>query len=422
MIVFLTRQINHIKKRGFKEIPIKFLILIKIIISKIGLIISFPILIIVIMLKPLILIRFGILNAQRIGHFTSNTDLYFFKKKNEQLNKNKIICDIVSYNTPICNKFLFDKIKKIIKLHHFIYVRPIYDLILLLSFKLNFFKDFLIPSFAPSIFKDADHDTDDILVKEKPLIEFSNEELKVGYELLKKMGINNNKFICLIIRDKKYLEKRFNRNDWSYHDHRNIDIDDCNEMINELTELGYYVIRMGRDVEKQISIKNKSVIDYANSEFVSDFADFFLFSRCEFCISSGTGPDMIARIFRKKVGRVMVPIGSFHTSSLDINAVIPHYSTKLKRYLDLKEIHDLGLLTALKNSIFEDKGVKLIKNKELYKNFGKFCVKLHENKPLDSDFKIKQNLFWKEFIRYKKNSNWKINSKVFYNQISDLIK
>ena len=66
MIVFLTRQINHIKKRGFKEIPIKFLILIKIIISKIGLIISFPILIIVIMLKPLILIRFGILNAQRI--------------------------------------------------------------------------------------------------------------------------------------------------------------------------------------------------------------------------------------------------------------------------------------------------------------------------------------------------------------------
>ena len=33
-------------------------------------------------------------------------------------------------------------------------------------------------------------------------------ELKLGYELLKKMEINNNKFICLIMRDKKYLENQ----------------------------------------------------------------------------------------------------------------------------------------------------------------------------------------------------------------------
>jgi len=411
MITFLNTQINHIKKRGLKEIFVKLLILLKIIISKIGMIISLPALAILIFLSPFISVRFGILNCKRIGHFAGNFDLYFFKKKYETEHNSKIFLDILSHNVPISNEFLFKKIKKIIHIHNYLYVKAIYDLILLLSIRFDFFRKFLIPSFSPSIFHHADHDVQDILINNKPLIEFSEDEKIKGHELLKNIGVNDNKYICLIMRDSKYLNDKFKRNDWSYHDYRNINIDDCSDMINELCNLGYYVIRMGRNVEKKITINNEKVIDYANSEFVSDFADFFLFSKCEFCISSGTGPDMIARMFRKKVGRIMAPIGYFHTSSLDINATFPHYSHKLKRNLNLKEIYDHGLFRALNTSLYSDKKVELIKNnKDLYKNFARFCVHIYENKFVNQDVKNKQNVFWEQFKKYKKNHNLKINS------------
>ena len=417
MITFLNIQINHIKERGLKEIFVKLLILLKIIISKTGMIISLPALVIVIFLSPFISVRFGILNCQRIGHFTSNLDLYFFKKKYEKEYNSKIFLDVLSYNVPISNKFLFKKIKEIIKIHNYLYVRPIYDLILLLSNKFNFFRKFLIPSFSPSIFDCADHDEQDILINNKPLIEFSEDEKTKGHELLKNIGVNDNKYICLIMRDSKYLNDKFKRNDWSYHDYRNINIDDCSDMINELCNLGYYVIRMGRNVEKKVSLKNEKVIDYANSKYASDFGDIFLFSKCKFCISSGTGPDMIARLFRKKVGRLMTPVGDFHTSSLDINATFPHYSHKLKRNLNLKEIYDHGLFRAVNTSQYRDKQVELIKNnKDLFKNFAIFCVDIYENKVINPEVKNKQNIFWEQFKKYKKKHNLKINSIIFDDQ------
>jgi putative glycosyltransferase (TIGR04372 family) len=411
--VFLNRQIIHIRKRGFKEIFVKLFIITKIAISKFSLFIFTPFLIIIILLKPFILIRFGILNAKRIGHFTGNFDLYYFRRQSEKLYLKKNILDIISYNNPISNNFFFNKIKKIIHLHSYVYVKPLNDLILLLSSKFSFFKIFLVPSFAPTVFPFADHDTQNILFKKKKLIKFSAQEQKLGSELLERLGVNNNKFICLILRDKKYLEEKFNREDWSYHDYRNIDIDDCNDMLKELSDLGYFIIRMGRNVEKKISLNKKEIIDYSNSEYVSDFADFFLFSKCEFCISSGTGPDMIARMFRKMVARFMVPIGYFHTSSLDVNAFFPHYSSRLKRNLNLQEIYDHGLFMALESSIFQSKQVKLIKNdKKFYKDFGKFCTQIYEKKIKYNNIKNNKNLFWKKFKKYHKNKK-KINAIFF---------
>ena len=65
------------------------------------------------------------------------------------------------------------------------------------------------------------------------------------------MGIEDkDKFICLYVRDKKYLKTQFSNNDWSYHDYRNADIDNFMLAAEKLTKIGYFVIRIGSMVEK----------------------------------------------------------------------------------------------------------------------------------------------------------------------------
>ena len=62
-----------------------------------------------------------------------------------------------------------------------------------------------------------------IKIKE-PLIYFKDEEIKIGYNYLKKIGLHENNFICCNARDRAFLSK-YNRDiDWSYHDFRNSDI------------------------------------------------------------------------------------------------------------------------------------------------------------------------------------------------------
>ena len=103
------------------------------------------------------------------------------------------------------------------------------------------------------------------------------------------MFLENNKFICLNVRDSQFLKKLF-KLDLDYHSYRNANIDDFLLCCDELTKLGYYVIRMGVVTEK-IETKNDKIIDYSNSKYRSDFMDFYLGINCEFCITTGSGFD-----------------------------------------------------------------------------------------------------------------------------------
>ena len=77
----------------------------------------------------------------------------------------------------------------------------------------------------------------------------------------------------------------------SIHDYRDTDINDFVSACEKLTELGYYVIRMGANVKKPIDTNNEMIIDYAFKNLRTDFMDIYLASKCEFCITTGTGFD-----------------------------------------------------------------------------------------------------------------------------------
>lgn len=142
-----------------------------------------------------------------------------------------------------------------------------------------------------------------------PLINLLESEIQDGNALLQNLGIGKkDKYICLAVRDGSYLRDRFPKRDFSYHDYRDSDISDYVPMAEFLTSQGYFVVRMGRLNSPMQKTNNPKIIDYANSNFTSDFADVYLFRNCDFIISTSTGMDRIGLLFRKKIGLVNLPL------------------------------------------------------------------------------------------------------------------
>ena len=73
-------------------------------------------------------------------------------------------------------------------------------------------------------------------------------------DILNKLKIKKEKYICIYARDSRYLNERFPNLDWNYHNHRNSNIDNLSALANFTTnELNLEVVRVGSNVNKAIS-------------------------------------------------------------------------------------------------------------------------------------------------------------------------
>ena len=79
----IKKHINDIRNLGVKEFLRKTNILIKKILNTFLILIALPTLFFLILIKPFINIRFGIIRSSRVGHFLANTTLYLCEKKIE---------------------------------------------------------------------------------------------------------------------------------------------------------------------------------------------------------------------------------------------------------------------------------------------------------------------------------------------------
>ena len=75
-----------------------------------------------------------------------------------------------------------------------------------------------------------------------------------------------------------------------------------------LTKRGYYVLRMGRETKLKFKSLNNKIIDYANSDWKSDLMDIFLGMKCSFCLTTATGMDVFAWMFRKPIVELKNPL------------------------------------------------------------------------------------------------------------------
>ena len=65
----------------------------------------------------------------------------------------------------------------------------------------------------------------------------------------------NAKFVCLLVRDNKYLKELFpDGNDWMYHSYRDANIKNFEAAVQYLAEAGYYVIKMGCNKSEKLNV------------------------------------------------------------------------------------------------------------------------------------------------------------------------
>jgi putative glycosyltransferase (TIGR04372 family) len=255
-------------------------------------------------------------------------------------------------------------------------------------------------------------DVDNLVERHQPL-NFTADEEMYGKKMLNKFGLKNeDKFVCLAVRDEVYQQKKISSRyrNWSYHDHRNHDIDNFVLAAEELAKRGYYVFRMGVAVKKPLNSKNLKIIDYANSSLRSDFMDVYLGAKCLFCISTSLGFDCVPYIFGKPIVRLTLPLGDLTTDSKKNLLITKHHILKKeKRKLSLSEIFSHGLAFVFHKKIYDKMGIELVDHTpeeikdvviEMVENL-EFKKKINlEDEKLQEIFKSLYNSNIKRFIKH----------------------
>ena len=238
---------------------------------------------------------------------------------------------------------------------------------------------------------------------------FTKKDFENGHKYLEEMGLKkDDKYVCLLCRDESYVDDLFGRHyDLDYYrsgdqsKFRNSKIENFRLVSEYLTNLGYYVFRMGQKVSKPFSINNDKFIDYANSKYKTDFLDIFLSSNCNFFLSTGAGIDTMAAIFNKPIVFVSYATVS-QTRSVNKKQLIifKHFKNKnTKEKLSLSEIFDLNLADVQRDEIFNKKGVQLEENspEEIKEAVDDMLKLIKNNFVLDQEELNLQKKFWNLF-------------------------
>lgn len=322
---------------------------IKFIILKLLVIIFAPIVLLITLLRPFIVIRFGSLRSDRIGHFTADTEAYLCAKDEE---KSRIkTLDIIGCHEPVCNLQILKMWSRTFKITRGELLWRILDSSC----------QYWTRSTTHHIQLYARYKDYPLFLKYESHLKFTNTENQKGLELIKRLGIpEGSPWICIHNRDSKYLDDLC-KTRVIHHDYRNFSIESMRAAAEVLTDRGYYVIRVGDVVEEKLISENVKIIDYANSSMRSDFLDIFLLSKCMFFLGNDSGLWCVPWLFKRPLVKT--------NFSLIIESNYPcyiifkrFYHTKRKVFLSLREIFESGLASAGQTYMYKQADIELINN------------------------------------------------------------
>ena len=254
-------------------------------------------------LRPMIWVKIGRLTANRIGHLAYNTDL-FLRRLQLGAYPAKARYYFVSSKKDICNRQLLTMFRRVLRICENDFLDSIFTGIQPLLEKTPFYQPLVMNSNECYEFEHAG-----------PSLAFTDEEVTLGVEKLKEMGVIYGKdpILCIAARDSAYLEEKYSslgKVDLSYHDYRDCDIDDFIPAVEYMLSKGWFVIRMGSVVKKPISYEHPRLIDYSVSDYRSEFMDIFLAANCDIFLCNTASISTIATIFDvPRVGVNWVPFG-----------------------------------------------------------------------------------------------------------------
>lgn len=338
------------------------------------------IILIIIILRPIRKLNIYKIPSDRIGHFVGNTinyynyskkynikTLYFFARSpvNYYLEKN--------YRTKL---IIFPKI--FLEVPHFVLGK--------------IFKFFGKDVRNRDIYNLVDKNR-------KTNLFYEEQDLKELEKKISKFNINKKPIAAILFRDKKYLSKLYPQSDLSYHDYRNVEINDHIYVIEELIKLGYFVVRVGSVVSGNVNYKSKNFLDYSKSNFQNDKNDICVMSLAAVLVTTSTGLDEIAPPLKIPMLIInMAPIGDLRSYS-KFNVLLPqrYYSSKRKKYLNFTSLEKEKIQYCYNNWEYKKKKISLIKNSknEIIDGINKLhLIKLNKNNNKQTQM---NKFFWKSF-------------------------
>ena len=197
----------------------------------------------------------------------------------------------------------------------------------------------------------------------KPVVAFTEDELAEGEKFLQSVGVlTDQKIVCFATRSESYYAE-LERSGVKLKSQpvRNPEERIYFEVAKALSDRGYFVVRMGKDLTSKIPEEFASYIfDYASSAR-TEFLDAFLLKKCDLLINGGTGififrailnlPTVQADLYRILRNFFYLDIGIFQTLWLEIE----------------NRLATVGEMVAMGDSFSDERyqerlGVRLVKN------------------------------------------------------------
>jgi putative glycosyltransferase (TIGR04372 family) len=313
--------------------------------------ILFPTIIIVRLLRPVLVFRFGQLATSRIGHLALDTELYLCERDAGADRKPTV--DFFYHASPVSNQQL----------------KKLWNRRLRVSWLARYLDTVnrAVPGselHSVRLRRNASKDIHGIIAKTGPRLRFNQDENRQAMHELKTIGIPEGaEFICFTARDSAYLSSWQPDRQWDYHDYRNCSVLNFIPAAEELVKQGYFAIRMGAVVGEALGASNPMVIDYA-SEHRTDFLDIYLAANCRFFLTSGTGIDSVATIFRRPVAYAnYIPIGYFPSWGPD-DLFVPKklWLAEENRFMKFRQVLDWGAQRLGQTQDYQGAGIEPVEN------------------------------------------------------------
>lgn len=253
-----------------------------------------PLVLIIRLLRPVVWIRFGWLQTHKIGHLPLEAEFYLCERKAgvQPAKTIDLFFDRERGDGRVCNTQAMAMVERHLRVWPFV--------------KYLWQANKRLPGAEAHMVHIRARDHDSVrdrrgLFEHIPVqIDFTAEERRQGRARVAEMGIPADaKYVCVHVRDALYWKSR-DPGIGPNSDFRNCDINDFVPAIRALIARGYYVIRVGYPVGGPVAVDDPRFVDYS-LKFRSEFLDIYLAATCHFMISTGSGIDSIAYMFRRPI-------------------------------------------------------------------------------------------------------------------------
>ena len=206
-------------------------------------------------------------------------------------------------------------------------------------------------------------------------IDLNKKDKEICFKLLKNFDPENNKIVCLHVRDDGYYK------DGNRRAYRNSNINNYIELIENLISKDYLVFRLGDNTANKINYDNKRFINYPFTDLKSDLMDLFLIKECAFYIGTPSGPMDTAYLFDKPVlmTNLYDVYPSFPRKKNDRGIFKTVIKKKTGEKLNIKEFANLNINYHQTEVLIED--LQFIENtkEELYLGINEYLKLIEKN-------------------------------------------